>query len=369
MHAVYIHIPFCNHICAYCDFPKMLYHKKWIKPYLKALKKEIDTSYKNEKMATIYIGGGTPSALNEEELQSLLEIINTFKKQENYEYTIECNTESLTEEKIKLMKLYGVNRVSIGVETMHHHHLKTIHRNHTKEQVKIGISLLKQYGIDNINIDFIYALPNETLKEVLEDIEFFLSLKVPHISTYSLMIEPNTMLHFKKQEPINEELDATMYQNICKELQRSGYQHYEVSNFSLPGYASKHNLTYWNNDQYYGFGLGASGYIDQIRYTNTRNLNNYCEGKYHLEEEVITQEIAMENEMMLGLRKLEGVEESRFFKRYGKTITDTFSIQELIQKGKLKQVNGYIKIPEEYIYISNDILLSFIGNTYEYDKK
>ena len=363
--AVYIHIPFCNHICAYCDFPKMLYHQKWTKPYLESLKKEILTYYQKEKIATIYIGGGTPSALNLEEFQILLETVNIFKKKKEYEYTIECNIESLTEEKIKLMKLYGVNRVSIGVETMHPNHLKTINRNHTKKQVEIGISLLKQYGIKNINIDLMYALPNETLQDVKEDIQYFLSQKVPHISTYSLMIEPHTMLYYKKQKPINEELDATMYQTICKELQKAGYQHYEISNFSLPGYASKHNLTYWNNEHYYGFGLGASGYIDQIRYTNTQNLNHYCNEKYRFVEETMTTQITMENEMMLGLRKLEGVEESRFSKRYGKTITDTFSIQKLIQKGKLKQENGYIKIPEEYLYVSNDILLSFIGNTHD----
>lgn len=363
--SAYIHIPFCQHICTYCDFPKMLYQEKWISKYLEALKQEILTRYHSESMKTIYIGGGTPSVLDVSQLEQLLKIVNIIKRQDVYEYTIECNVESLTEEKMQLFKQYGINRVSIGVETFHVHHLKKLNRMHTKEQVRKCITLLKQYGIDNINLDFIYALPNETLEEVEEDIQEFLKLKVPHISTYSLIIEPNTTFAWKQQEPITEELDEAMYQMICHTLKEKGYLHYEISNFSLPGYSSKHNLTYWNNNPYYGFGLGASGYIENIRYTNTRSFTHYCEGKYTLEEEVVHSQIAMENEMILGLRKIEGVQESKFKERYGKTIDSVFPIQELIQKGKLIQEEGYIKIPESYLYISNDILVQFIGNQYE----
>ena len=359
--SVYIHIPFCNHICHYCDFPKMLYQKKWAYTYLEALELEIKTYYQNDKLKTIYIGGGTPTALELEEFQHLLDMVNQFKKEEQYEYTIECNVESLTEEKIKLIQRYGVNRISIGVETFHSHHLSKINRAHTKEQVTKTIKLLKKYGFQNINIDFIYALPNESLNEVASDLQDFLELEIPHISTYSLMIEPNTTLYLQKQEPILEELDAQMYEYICETLKKHGYQHYEISNFAKPNYESIHNLTYWNNEEYYGFGLGASGYIGNIRYTNTRSFNHYCEGKYRLEEEKINQKTKMEYEMILGLRKCEGVNRNTFFQKYGQTMESIFPIQRLEQEGKLKSSNEYIYIPEENIYLSNETLVEFVG--------
>ncbi len=358
--SVYIHIPFCNRICHYCDFPKMLYQKKWIHNYLNALDTEIKTYYQNEKMKTIYIGGGTPTVLELEEFHQLLKIIDQFQKEKKYEYTIECNVESLTEDKIKYMKKYGVNRISIGVETFHSHHLKTINRMHTKQQVIDTIQLLKKYNFDNINIDLIYALPNETLSEVMMDIESFLQLKIPHLSTYSLMIEPHTTFYLQKQLPVAEEIDAFMYQAICQRLKQHGYIHYEISNFAQPGYASQHNLTYWNNEPYYGFGLGASGYIKEIRYTNTKSFTHYCNHQYRFEQETMTTRTKMENEMILGLRKREGINRNIFYKKYGQTIESVFPIQTLLEQGKLEAKQDWIFIPEDQIYRSNDILIEFI---------
>ena len=360
--SVYIHIPFCNHICHYCDFPKMLYQEKWIDSYLNALDLEMKMYYQNETIETIYIGGGTPTALKLEEFHRLLEIIDQLKKEEHYEYTIECNVESLTEEKIKIMKEYGVNRISIGVETFHAHHLKKINRMHTKEQVMKAIQLLKKYGFKNINIDLIYALPNETIEEVTSDLEVFLSLDIPHISTYSLIIEPNTTLYLQKQEPMQEDLDVEMYEYICKTLKIHGYEHYEISNFAKPGYESTHNITYWNNEEYYGFGLGASGYVNNIRYTNTKSLTNYCAGKYQFEQEKLDQRTSMENEMILGLRKRKGVNRNQFLEKYGKTIESVFPIHTLQKEGKLQILGDWISIPEDQIYLSNDILMQFIDD-------
>ena len=359
--SAYIHIPFCNSICSYCDFTKLLYHEKWIFLYLESLKKEINQNYHQEPLKTIYIGGGTPTSLNTQALEFLFNIIDMFQKQDDYEYTVECNIESLTEEKIKIMKQHGVNRISIGIETFHLHHLKNMNRHHTKNQVQEMILTLKQYGFTNINLDFIYALPNETVKEVEEDIKNFLQLDVPHISTYSLIIEPNTIFHIQKIQPIDEDLDYEMYQTICKTLKQHGYEHYEISNFAKPNYTSKHNLTYWNNEKYYGFGLGASGYIDHIRYTNTKNFNKYCNGDYITEQIKMTDKMNMENEMILGLRKKEGVNEQQFEKKYGKIITSVFPIEQLKKKGQLQIENGWIKIKEEQIYLSNEILIQLLG--------
>ncbi len=358
--SAYIHIPFCSHICNYCDFAKVLYQKKWIFNYLDALKKEIQLNYQNELLKTIYIGGGTPTALDLEEFKYLLEIISTLNKQKEYEYTIECNVESLTEEKVKSMKQYGVNRISIGVETFHKHHLKIMNRHHTKEQVVEAILLLKKYGFQNINIDFIYALPNETIEEVVSDLCNFLKLDIPHISTYSLMIEPNTPFYLNHIKTIEEELDFSMYEKICRTLKKNGYEHYEISNFAQPGYESKHNLAYWNNAFYYGFGLGASGYIPEIRYTNTRNLTKYCNGEFCFNQEKIDFKTKMENEMILGLRKLEGVNLIQFKQKYGKEMDSIFPIRQLQKEGKLQVHNRYLRIPEEQLYLSNEILMQFI---------
>ena len=356
MKSVYIHIPFCSNICSYCDFPKIYYHKKWINDYLEALNREIELRYKGELIETIYIGGGTPSSLEIEELEKLFSIIKKIKS--NYlEFTIECNLDNLTKEKIDLFKRNNINRISIGIESFDKKNLKFLNRNLNNLEL---IPYMKKIGIDNINVDLIYALPTESKKTLINDIDKLLELDVPHISTYSLIVEPHTMIYNKKIENIDDFLDLEMYNIICSKLK--AYNHYEISNFSKKGYESKHNLTYWNNEHYYGFGMGASGYIDNIRYTNTKSINEYIKGNYILEEEKLDIKETMENEMILGLRKLEGVNISNFKKRYNKEIKEVFKIDKLIEEGKLLIENDYIKINSKYLYVSNEILINFIGD-------
>lgn len=357
--SMYIHIPFCKSICTYCDFCKLQYYRKWISEYLDSLQKEIQMYYKGEKLSTIYIGGGTPNCLYDEEFERLLQIVSTVFHDKEYEYTVECNVELLTEKQIILMKKYGVNRVSLGVQTFQTKFLTFLNRHHTKEMVIDGIQMLRFYGIFNINIDLMYALPGETLKDLENDILCILELNVPHVSTYSLMIEPHTVLYHQGISSIDEEVDEAMYKLICDKF--SHYNHYEISNFALPGFSSKHNLMYWNNLYYYGFGLGASGYIDDVRYTNTRNLSSYTCGKYRSEEHLLSKQETMENEMILGLRKLEGVSLSCFFKKYGIELEKVFPIKDLLDNKQLLISLDYIKINNKYIYISNDILIHFIG--------
>ncbi len=356
MKSVYIHIPFCSNICSYCDFPKIYYHKKWINDYLEALNREIELRYKGELIETIYIGGGTPSSLEIEELEKLFSIIRKIKS--NYlEFTIECNLDNLTKEKIDLFKKNNINRISIGIESFDKKNLKFLNRNLNNLEL---IPYMKKIGIDNINVDLIYALPTESKKTLINDIDKLLELDVPHISTYSLIIEPHTMIYNKKIENIDDFLDLEMYNIICSKLK--AYNHYEISNFSKKGYESKHNLTYWNNEHYYGFGMGASGYIDNIRYTNTKSINEYIKGNYILEEEKLDIKEIMENEMILGLRKLKGVNISDFKKKYNKEIKEVFKIDKLIEEGKLLIENDYIKINPKYLYVSNEILINFIGD-------
>ncbi len=326
------------------------------------MQKEIQEKYRGEEMKTLYIGGGTPSALSLEELKNLMDIMMIFKKANVFEYTFECNIENITKEKLLLLKEYGVNRLSVGVQTSHEKFLKLLNRSHTKEMVREKVKEMKELGFSNINIDFMYAFPKESVEEVREDIDFFLSLDVPHVSTYSLIIEPHTLLGIKNIQNIDSDVDARMYETIKKSLKEHGYIHYETSNFAKKGYESKHNLTYWNNEEYYGFGLGASGYIDQIRYENTRSLTNYEHGNYVLEQHHLSKREQEENEMILGLRKMQGVSKSHFYHKYHEAMEDVFEIEELLKKGKLKENGDYLYIPDAYQYVANSILVYFIGD-------
>lgn len=358
-HSIYIHIPFCDTICSYCDFCKMFYSKSMTDDYLDTLQREIEENYRGEKIKTIYIGGGTPSCLNIKQLEKLFSILSIFKKEETYEFTIECNPD-VTEEKINLFIKNGVNRISMGVQTSQDKYLQFLNRSHSKHQVESAIAMIKKCGIQNINVDLMYAFPNQTVKELREDLSFFLSLDVPHISTYSLMIEPHTVLGIQKIEPIEEDLDASMYEEIKNALQQKEYIHYEISNYSKKGFESKHNLTYWNNERYYGFGLGASGYIDDIRYTNTKSLQSYIKGNYRLEEDPLTEKETIENAFMLGFRKIEGISILEFKERYHMNVLKNDVVNQLLKQGKLVRQEDTIYIDEKYLYISNTILVDFI---------
>lgn len=352
--SVYIHIPFCQNICSYCDFCKFYYNEKWVDNYLSALEKEIKSNYKGEVVETIYIGGGTPTVLNINQLERLLKLTNLFNKNK-IEFTVETNID-LSLEKIKLLNKYGVNRISIGVQTVNPKYLKFLNRNHTKEDVVNLINLLKKLDF-NINVDLIYAIPGETLEELNEDLDFILSLDVNHISTYSLIIEPHTKLYIDNVSNIDEDLDYEMYKLINKKLEN--YHHYEISNFAKKNYESKHNLVYWNNLNYYGFGLGASGYIDNIRYDNTRSYNNYINGKYLLEKHELDLNEVISNEFILGLRKIDGIDVNNFYNKYNIDITSIGVVKQLLKEKQLI-LTDKLKINPKYIYISNTILVNFI---------
>ncbi len=360
MKAVYIHIPFCKSICSYCDFCKVFYYSKWAHQYLVKLKEEILDLYDGEEVKSIYIGGGTPSVITVSELKFLMELLKIFKRSISCEITFECNLEDISKELLTILKQNQVTRLSIGVQSFQVENLKKLGRNHTFKDAFSRIALIRELGFKNINLDLIYAIPGETMKMLKEDIKCFLALKPDHISTYSLMIEPNTLLWINGTRPIKEELDEEMYRYICKSFGKKGYSHYEISNFAKPGYESIHNLTYWNNEEYYGFGLSASGYIEQIRYTNTKNLSKYLQGKYKGTEEILSKKDIMDNEMMLGLRKIKGIDKEKFEKKYQVKMEDVYPIKPLLKNGNLEEKKGYIFIPYEKLYVMNEILLKMI---------
>ncbi len=355
MRSVYIHIPFCKSICSYCDFCKMLYNASWAKTYLDSLKREINEYYEGDEVDTIYIGGGTPSSLSIIELKELFGILKIFKKSENCEFTFEMNVNDINDEMCNVLKENGVNRVSVGVESFNKDNLKFLNRKHTKKEIFKNISILKKY-FENINVDLIYALPIETQSVFKSDVKSILKLNVPHISTYSLIIEDNTVLKIKNIKNIDEEEDFKMYTYICKKFKSAGYNHYEVSNFARTGYESRHNTNYWCNAEYYGFGLGAHGYINGIRYENTRSLNKYINNYYRFSEYLVSKKEDMENEIMLGLRKLDGLDLYEFFNKFDTNLQDEFNIIDLLKNKFLIIEDKKLKIPEDKIYIMNEII-------------
>lgn len=354
--AVYIHIPFCNYICGYCDFCKVYYNKEYVNKYLETLDKEIKSNYKGEIITSLYIGGGTPSSLDLDELKRLFNILKIFNLSKDCEITFESNPDSLSLDKIRLLKEYGVNRVSLGVETINKKLQDVLERKTNKDDVISCINNLKTNDITNINVDLIYAIKGESISDLNNDLNFLLSLDVSHISTYSLIIEDNTKLKINNVKNIDKSLDREMYDMISKTLKDNNYIHYEISNFSKESFQSKHNLKYWNNLEYYGFGCSASGYIDNVRYTNTRSITNYIKGKTVLDKEILTTKDKMFYEIMLNLRTNRGVDKKKFKEKYNVSIDKTFNYKDLLKDKVLIEDERYLRVKEDYFYVLDDII-------------
>ena len=331
-HSLYIHIPFCTNICSYCDFPKLQFFRSFGEKYLSILKSEVEEQVKTKDLRTIYIGGGTPTSLDDDLFLELLKIVEPYSK-EVEEYTVEANPESLSLSKAKLMKEHGVNRVSIGVQSTNDDILVAIGRKHSFSDVKKAINNLKEVGIDNYNVDLILGLPHVSKELLKKDLENIISLTPKHISTYSLTVHEHTVFGLNKVKEPEEDYAYELYKYVHETLVKSGFSHYEVSNFSLPGYESKHNLTYWRNEEYYGVGLGAASYIDGIRYKNTDNFSKYLDGNYDREIEELSLKDKLEYQILLNLRTLEGLDLSFLQKEFG---------VELL-KEKKTQIDSYIK--------------------------
>ena len=360
--SLYIHIPFCRNICSYCDFCKMFYNATLVNKYLDELANEISKNYNNEILDTIYIGGGTPSCLNNDELEKLFSITDRLRKNMDTEFSIECNFDSITKEKIDLLLRHGINRISFGLETTSEKQLKRLNRELDKDNVKDIIDYCHDKNLNNINIDLIYALNNQTINDLKDDLDFIISLDVSHISTYSLIIENNTVLAINNEKNISQDLDYKMFKFICDYLKKLNYNHYEISNFSRDGYYSKHNTCYWNNDEYYGFGLGASSFIGNKRIENTRSITKYLNKNYVKEIEVLDMRDMMEYEILLNLRKNTGIDLRLFEKKYHIQLKDIYNYDELTKQGLLYEVDDHLLIPEDKWYISNEIIVKILGS-------
>ena len=356
----YIHIPFCKSKCKYCSFVSIS-SLELKSSYLSALKCEIDKKYNGEELDTIYFGGGTPSLLDVSEVKAIL---SEFDFNDNTEITFEMNPEDADFEYLKALLNIGVNRLSIGVQTFDDDILELIGRRHSALKVDSAVDLAKKAGFKNISLDFIYGLPNQSLESFISDIKRAIELSVNHISLYGLKIEEGC--EFFAKAPLDlpdDEVQAQMYKEVIKELDLLGFNRYEVSNFSKTGFESKHNLCYWKNKNYYGFGASASGYEKGVRYTNILGIKEYIQsplGKYF--EHKVTETEKLEEEIFLGLRLTEGLDvedinnkfKINFDLKY-KSILDKFIQSEHI----LKTEKGY-KLSVEGVLSSNYVLAEFL---------
>ncbi|PAO73161.1 radical SAM family heme chaperone HemW [Streptococcus agalactiae] len=368
--SAYVHIPFCTQICYYCDFSKVFIKNQPVDAYLQALIREF-RSYDITELRTLYIGGGTPTSISAVQLDYLLtELSRDLNLNTLEEFTIEANPGDLTVDKIEVLQKSAVNRVSLGVQTFNDKHLKRIGRSHNEAQIYSTIDALKTAGFQNISIDIIYALPGQTMDDVRSNVAKALSLNIPHLSLYSLILEHHTVFMNKmrrgKLHLPTEDLEAEMFEYIISEMERNGFEHYEISNFTKPGFESRHNLMYWDNVEYYGVGAGASGYLDGIRYRNRGPIQHYLkgvsEGNARLSEEVLSKNEMMEEELFLGLRKKEGVSIGKFEQKFGTSFEKRYGqiVQELQSDGLLKENNGFIQMTKKGLFLGDTVAEKFI---------
>ena len=368
--SAYVHIPFCTQICYYCDFSKVFIKNQPVDSYLEHLLQEFH-SYDIQKLRTLYIGGGTPTALSAPQLEVLLDgLTKNLDLSVLEELTIEANPGDLDKDKIAVLKNSAVNRVSLGVQTFDDKMLKKIGRSHLEKDIYENIDRLKSAGFDNISIDLIYALPGQTMEQVKDNVAKAIALEIPHMSLYSLILENHTVFMNRMRRgklPLpKEELEAEMFEYIIEELEKAGFEHYEISNFSKPGFESRHNLVYWDNAEYYGLGAGASGYVDGIRYKNHGPIRHYLEaveaGKARITEEHLTLEEKMEEELFLGLRKKTGVSKKRFEEKFSVNFDQQYGpvVEELTQQGLLVPDDKQVRMTKRGLFLGDTVAEKFI---------
>lgn len=376
---IYIHIPFCMKKCFYCDFVSYANKEDMIEKYIKALEKEIKIKAEENKLLkinTIYIGGGTPSFIDSKHIVYIINAIKeSFNVKENAEITIEVNPGTVTKNKLEDYIKCGINRISIGLQTTNNELLKQIGRIHTYEQFLETYNLIRMVGFNNINVDLMLALPNQTIKDLEDSLNKVIMLKPEHISVYSLILEEKTKLYdlveSGKLELLDESIERNMYWKVKNILEQNGYKHYEISNFAKQGYESKHNLNCWNQEEYLGMGVAAHSYLNNKRYSNTENLEQYINKL--LDEEGIKNDIVTVHEeqtledkqkeyMLLGLRKIEGVKISDFKNKFVQNpiYVCRKELDKLVKEDLIQVEDNNIKLTKKGLDLANLVFEEFV---------
>lgn len=387
---LYIHIPFCKKKCEYCDFKSYAGQEALIDEYIKWLNYEIElvgksnqADYENglDKLAvvnTIYIGGGTPSFIEEKHIKEILDAIKKnyvfpINLEEKVEVTIEVNPGTVNEEKLKTYKASGINRLSIGLQETHNEILKNIGRIHTYQDFLETYQTARKVGFDNINVDLMLALPGQSIEDLSESVDRIIKLNPEHISVYSLIIEEGTPFYKKymnnELKLPEDEIERKMYWLVKKRLEEAGYKHYEISNFAKPGYESKHNLACWNQEEYIGLGVSAHSYTNNLRYSNIDNIPNYIQnlksGKDYLNlvvHEKQSKESKMKEFIMLGLRKIDGVYIQNFKEKFGENPIYLYrkEFEKLVQEELLEIDGDVIRLTNKGLDLANLVWEEFV---------
>ena len=365
--ALYIHIPFCKQKCLYCDFPSYSHKEELMEEYVEALSKELLENTKEYKIESLFIGGGTPSYLSNENLKFLLDTINKLDFVENAEKTMECNPGTVNKEKLEIIFNGGINRISFGLQSTNNEILKKIGRIHTYEEFKENYILARKSGFQNINIDMMFGLPNQSLNIWLESLKEVVELNPEHISSYSLIIEEGTPFYSLYDKDLldlpSEEEERAMYEKGRDFLESKGYNQYEISNYAKDNKECFHNKIYWQCKEYIGVGVSSSSYIDGKRIKNIDNIKKYIkninENNSIIDEELEnTEKDEIEEFMFMGLRMIKGIEEKEFENRFGKKVDELYKeiIEKHIKNGLLIRKDGRIFLSKKGIELSNIVM-------------
>lgn len=376
--AVYIHIPFCTNKCFYCDFNSYVLKDQPVMDYLHALDREMELTVRETPPGTIksiFVGGGTPTVLKPDEMEYFLSSVKRHFPDwaDDIEFSMEANPGTTDLEKLSVMKAGGVNRVSFGVQAFQNDLLTGIGRIHNTDDVYRSLENARLAGISNLSIDLMFGLPNQTVDMLNESIDRALELGLPHYSIYSLKVEENTLFHTlfqRNQLPLpSEEEELDMYLLLMSRMKAAGYKQYEISNFAKPGLESRHNTTYWRNEDYYGLGAGAHGYVGGQRHMNIKGVSPFVEAAKtrlpRLEQFQVSREEAMEDFVMVGLRMLDGIRSSDFRNQFGASLESIFEhqLQKMLNAGLLEPHadHGGYRLSERGILLGNEVFGEFVG--------
>lgn len=369
--SLYIHIPFCVKKCLYCDFPSLSGMEKYMIPYAESLAYEIENVAKDKEVKTIFIGGGTPTYLSFEAWKIIGRAIKTIHMQSNVEFTVEANPNTVDDAKLELLKEIGVNRLSIGLQAWQNSILNSIGRIHSKEDFIEAYNMARHHGFDNINVDIMLALPNQDIIQLDETLKNVIKLNPEHISCYSLIIEEKTPFYKlykenKLQLP-DEDEEREMYWEAVNILKQNDYIQYEISNFAKSGYECKHNLVYWNADEYIGCGAAAHSFFNNTRYKNISNIPEYIDrinNNIDIKEEIHknSQKDNMEEFMFMGLRKNEGISITKFRQKFSKDIYSVYgeTINKYVKMGLLLYKNHRLFLSSRGMDVCNTVMADFI---------
>lgn len=374
MFALYVHVPYCTSICPYCDFNVYAPAVRPEQAYVDALVVEMrraaaESPWRGNRLATLYFGGGTPSLFDPESIRRLIETArDLWGAAQGSEITLEATPESVCSERLARYRAAGVNRLSLGLQSMHPHLLRRLGRVHSPEENRAAVHAARAAGFDNISVDLIYGTPGQTLEECSEDLSEVVALAPEHVSAYALTYEERTPFHQWRARgtitPLSEEIEEEMFRNVRLTLAAGGYEPYEISSFARPGYHSRHNRNYWNGTDYLGLGAGAHSYVAEgwgRRWVNRRNPQQYTmavmrEGSARAESETLTREQAMTEAVFLALRQAGGLDGAAFARRFGEEVVTSFpAVADLCREGLLETTAAGFRLTLRGLLLSDTV--------------